>query len=297
MVTRRTALKTLIALGATASLGTEALAAKPALTWMAFPADASGFNRAPVLLTAGDEAILIDGGFTLADGRALAAAIKATGKKLTTILVTQKDPDYYFSLGPVKAAFPAARVVSTAEIVAGINGNVSKKLAVWGPQLKENGPQTLADVVIPEATDARSFTVGGHPIELIAEPGHPHSTYVWVPSLKAAFGGVLVVADHHVWMADSPTPADRKAWVKSLDALAARKPKIVVAGHLLPSSKTDASAIAFTRAYLLAYEQEAAKAADSKALSAAMKARYPGLASEGSLDLGAKVVKGEMAWG
>ena len=45
--------------------------------------------------------------------------------------------------------------------IAAINGNVEKKLATWGPQLKENGPQTMADIVLPEAFDGRTFTVDG----------------------------------------------------------------------------------------------------------------------------------------
>src|SRR5205807_1269556 len=115
------------------------------LTWRLFPAGQNGFFRAPVLVSGGAEAVLIDGGFTLSDGKVVAEAIKATGKRLTTIYVSQSDPDYYFSLGPIKAAFPDARVIAAPAAVAAIKGSVEKKLAVWGPQLKDNGPQTLAD--------------------------------------------------------------------------------------------------------------------------------------------------------
>src|SRR5690242_2836158 len=103
-----------------------------------FPAGQNGFFRAPVLLEGPSEALLIDGGFSYPDGRALADAIKATGKKLTAIYISQSDPDYYFSLKPVREAFPAAKVVAASTTLAAIKGNVDKKLAVWGPQLKEN---------------------------------------------------------------------------------------------------------------------------------------------------------------
>ena len=49
---------------------------------------------------------MIDGGFRLSDGHALAKAIVATGKRLTTIYISQSDPDYYFGLAPVLEAFP-----------------------------------------------------------------------------------------------------------------------------------------------------------------------------------------------
>jgi glyoxylase-like metal-dependent hydrolase (beta-lactamase superfamily II) len=299
MMTRRDTMKTLLA-GGTAALFAHADlagAAGTAPTWTMFQADEKGFLRTPVLLTGPTEAVLIDGGFTLSDGRALAEAIKATGKTLTTIYVSQSDPDYYFSLGPVKAAFPRARILADAATVSAIKGNVEKKLAVWGPQLKENGPQTLADVVIPEVSDLRTLTVDGAAIEIVVTPGLANRRYLWVPSLEAVFGGVLVYAGIHVWMADSPTSAERQAWIRILDEVAARKPKVVVPGHSAPGFPTDDRAIAYTRAYLVAYEEEAAKAADSAALIAAMKKRYPQAGEEFSLELGAKVAKGEMKWG
>src|SRR4051794_14046022 len=106
------------------------------LTSRYFPAGERGFYRAPVLISGATEAVLIDGGFTYSDGRAVADAIKATGKHLTQIYISQSDPDYYFSLGPIKAAFPDARVIAASTTVAAIRGNVEKKLAVWRPQLK-----------------------------------------------------------------------------------------------------------------------------------------------------------------
>jgi hypothetical protein len=55
------------------------------LSWKHLPAGEQGFFRAPVLLSGHSEAVLIDGGFTFADGRAVVEAIRATGKTLTTI--------------------------------------------------------------------------------------------------------------------------------------------------------------------------------------------------------------------
>jgi glyoxylase-like metal-dependent hydrolase (beta-lactamase superfamily II) len=293
-------MKTLIAVAAAAAAqssgGAGAQTAAP-LSWKHFPADERGFLRAPVLLTSDKEVILIDGGFTLADGRALAEAVKATGKTLTTVYVSQSDPDYYFGLGPVKAAFPSASFIAAPATVAAINNNVQKKLDTWGPQLKENGPQTLADVVIPTPSDIRSLSLGSHQIEIVEVSGLANRRYLWVPSLKAVFGGVLTFSGLHVWTADTPTPAHRAAWVKALDEMASRRPEIVVAGHMAPGSPTDASPIAYTRDYLLAFEEEASKAADSAALIAAMTKRYPNAGLAVALNIGAKVVKGEMKWG
>lgn len=267
------------------------------LTWKHFPAGQNGFFRAPVLLSGPTEALLIDGGFTLSDGTAVAEAIKAGGKTLKTVYISQSDPDYYFSLGPVRAAFPQAPVLAASSTLAAIRASVQKKLDVWGPQLKENGPQTLDDIVMPAASDAASLSIDDAAVEIVNADGLQNRRYLWVPSLEAIFGGVLVFSGVHVWVADTATPELRAAWINNLDAMTERKPRIVVPGHATVDAPTDASAIAYTRAYLLAFEEEAAKAADSAALIAAMKQRYPDAGMDVALNIGAKVALGEMKWG
>ena len=71
-------------------------------------------------------------------------------------------------------------------------------------------------------------------------------------------------------------------------------------GHYLPnpdgSAPTTLAAVSFTQAYLQTFEQAAARAGDSTQLIAAMKHHYPQLGESASLELGAKVVKGELKW-
>ena len=299
MTTRRNLIQTFAAAGvATALLGVNnAMAASTPLTLKHFPAGEHGFFRAPVLISGAREAVLIDGGFTLPDGKALAEAIKASGKTLTTIYISQSDPDYYFSLGPIKAAFPAARVIAASATIAAIKSSVEKKLATWGPQLKDNGPQTLSDIVMPEPFDGASIPLEGQTIESVNAEGLANCRYLALKSLDAVFGGVLVFSGVHVWTADTPGIEGRKAWIKTLDAMAARKPAVVIPGHMAPTAAIDVSAIRYTRDYLVAFEEELAKAADSAALIAAMTQRYPTAGMGVALQIGAKVAKGEMKWG
>ncbi|NUU42599.1 MBL fold metallo-hydrolase [Tardiphaga robiniae] len=290
-------MKTTLAAGTAAVFAPEELHAAGGLSWKHIPAGEKGFFRAPVLISGASEAVLIDGGFTYPDGRAVADAIKATGKKLTTIYVSQSDPDYYFSLKPIKTAFPEVQVIAAPETVATIKSSVEKKLAVWGPQLKENGPQTLADVVVPDVFDKKTFSVDGETIEIVDAEGLTNRRYLFVPSLNAVFGGVMIFAGVYVWTADTPTKEQRAAWVANLDKIAARKPAIVVPGHMTPESPTDLSGVAHTKAYLVAFEEELAKAKDSATLKSAMAARFPGLGMGVALDIGSKVATGEMKWG
>jgi glyoxylase-like metal-dependent hydrolase (beta-lactamase superfamily II) len=267
------------------------------LTWKHFPAGEHGFFRAPTLISGAREAVLVDAGFTFPDGKALAEAIKATGKALTTVYISQSDPDYYFSLKPIRAAFPQARIIAAPATIAAIGSSVEKKLSTWGPQLKENGPQTMADIVIPEAFDGHALTLEGNTIEIVDADGLANRRYLHAPALNAIFGGVLLFAGVHVWTADTAGADARAKWIKNLDALAARKPEVVVAGHMAAGAATDSSSIAYTREYLVAFEEELAKAADSTALIAAMTRRYPDAGMGVALQIGAKVAKGEMKWG
>ena len=260
--------------------------------------DAGARRRIARLLGPGD--LILTGGVELvfgADGRAVAEAIKASGKQLTTIYVSQSDPDYYFSLGPIKAAFPAARVLAASDTIAAIRANVQKKIATWAPQLKENGPQKLADIVFPEAYDGPALMLEGNTIEIVKAQGLENRRYLWVPSLNAVFGGVLIFSGLHVWTADTPTATSRAAWVKNLEAIAARNPAVVVPGHLGAHGALDVSAVNYTREYLLAFEQELARAANGDALIAAMSKRYPDAGLAAALQIGAKVAMGEMKWG
>ena len=299
MTNRRDAIKTLAAAGAAMTLGgAERVVAKTnELTWRHFPAGERGFFRAPVLISGTREAVLVDAGFTFLDGKALADAIETSGKTLTIVYISQSDPDYYFGLKPIKAAFPDARVIAASATIAAIEGNIEKKLSTWGPQLADNGPQTRADIVMPRPFDGRALDVEGHAIQIVEADGLANRRHVHVPSLDAIFGGVLIFAGVHVWTADTPGRAARAQWIRNLEALAARKPAVVVPGHMAPDAATDWSSIAYTRDYLLAFEAELARAADSGALIAAMTRRYPDAGMGVALQIGAKVAKGEMAWG
>jgi len=70
----------------------------------------------------------------------------------------------------------------------------------------------------------------------------------------------------------------------------------VVPGHFAQGAPLNIESVRFTRDYLKAFDQEATAAADSAALVAAMKQRYPELDDTSSLELSAKVIKGEMKW-
>jgi glyoxylase-like metal-dependent hydrolase (beta-lactamase superfamily II) len=110
-------------------------------------------------------------------------------------------------------------------------------------------------------------------------------------------GGVVVAENIHVWMADTQTPQSHADWLATLQSIESLKPKTIIPGHYLGDSARSLAAVQFTADYIKAFDEETAKAKDSAALIAAMKERFPTLGDESSLELSAKVAKGEMKWG
>ena len=234
----------------------------------------------------------IDAQFQRNDAEKLVEMIKATGKKLTTVYISQSDPDYYFGLDVIHAAFPDAKIVATQATIDQINASKDGKVAFWGPQLKDNAPKS---VVVPEPLKGTTFELEGHKFEV--QGVDKERTFVWIPSLKAVVGGVLVNGNNmHVWTADTQTPKSRKQWVEALNEITGLNPQVVVPGHFLPGAPKTLESVEFTRQYLLTLEKELPKAKDSAALIAAMKKHYPQLKDDSSLQLSAKVLKGEMKW-
>jgi glyoxylase-like metal-dependent hydrolase (beta-lactamase superfamily II) len=295
---RRTLLSA-AALSATLSLASLAVhAAEPLKLDVYNPGAKSMFPVSSELVTGQADAVLIDAQFQRNDAEALVQKIKASGKKLTTVYISHSDPDYYFGLDVIQAAFPDAKIVATPQTVAAIQASKDGKLAHWGPILKENAPKAL---VVPEPLAGDSIELEGRKIQVMGLDGPtPARTFAWIPSIKAVVGGVPVSANIHLWVADTQTPESRRDWLKTLGRIEALRPKTVVPGHFEPnadgSMPYSVASVKFTRSYLQAFETEAAKAKDSAALVAAMKKRYPKLQHASSLELSAKVIKGEMKW-
>ncbi|BEE02350.1 Vmh family MBL fold metallo-hydrolase [Aeromonas dhakensis] len=243
-------------------------------------------------LVAGDkEAILIDAQFDVQNGQALVDMIKKSGKKLTTVYISAGDPDFYFGLEPVMAAFPDVKVLADQHVVDHINQTKDAKLSYWSPILGKGAPKSLT---VPQVMTASHLTLDGEKIE-IKEMNTPNA-YLWAPSIKTAFGGVPVYSGVHVWMADSQTKAARSNWVKALNNLLALKPERVVPGHFLGTAPKGTEAVTFTRDYVERFEQELAKAKNSGQLIEALKNAYPSLPVDDGLAIGAKVNTGEMKW-
>ena len=258
------------------------------------PGAAAIFPVSSVLVSGDKDAILIDAQFGKAQAQHVVDKIRASGKHLTTIYISHGDPDYYFGLQTLTDAFPDATVLASAPTVEHINKTKDAKLAFWGPQMGVDAPVKL---IVPQVLNGNSLQLEGRDLEVIGLNGkQPDRSFVWIPSLKAVVGGVVVADNIHVWMADTQTPQSHKQWLSTLKRIDSLQPGVVVPGHYLGENDRSIEAVHFTRDYIKAFDEETLKAKDSAELIAAMKKRYPDLAEESSLELSAKVAKGEMKW-
>lgn len=290
----RTALLFSLALTGLAGAAQAKDAAQPLKLDVYHPGDKAIFPVASVLVEGEHDAVLIDAQFAKGYAQKLVGKIKASGKHLTTIYISHGDPDYYFGLDVLHAAFPDAKIVASKPTVEHIQASAKAKLAYWGPILKQDAPATL---VTPGVLDGDKLTVEGRELDVVGLDGPtPDRSFVWIPSLKAVVGGVVVFGNLHVWMADTQTPESHAKWIATLDRIEKLKPTKVVPGHFQRGTPFDLSQVRFTRDYIEAYDTEAAKAKDSTALVAAMEKRYPKAGLKSSLELSAKVSKGEMKW-
>lgn len=272
----------------------QAMAADPLHLDVYNPGHDALFPVSSVIVSGEREAVLVDAQFGKAQAEQVAERLRASGKRLTTIYISHGDPDYYFGLDTLTQAFPDAKVVASAATVAHIRQTMDAKLAYWGPQMGADKP---AKLVVPQVLAGNRFELEGRTLEVVGLDGpQPDRSFVWIPSIKAVVGGVVVSENIHVWMADTQSAQSHTDWLATLAHIEKLAPRTVIPGHYLGQSSHSLDAVRFTAGYIRAFDSEAAKARDAAALIAAMSKRYPNLADESSLELGAKVAKGEMKW-
>jgi glyoxylase-like metal-dependent hydrolase (beta-lactamase superfamily II) len=259
--------------------------AESKLTVQVLTGTPQGFLVDSTLVSGDHDAILVDAGFTLADAHRIAGAILDSKKNLTTVYVTHWHPDHYFGLTVLKQAFPKAKLVATATTVAEIKKSAQAKAKQWAPMYGTNIP---TQPVIPTAVSGKTLTLEGQTLEIHADVqgDDVHNSYLWIPSIKTVIAGDIVYHGVHVWTAET-NPETRKAWLKTLDELDALSPTTVVPGHKDPTTKDDPSGITATRDYLKAFDESLASSKSADELEGKMKARYPHLALDIILHLGA----------
>lgn len=255
-----------------------------------FLAKPEHFGVTSTLIEGDKEVLLVNAQFSKSEALRIAADILDSGKTLKTIFVSYGDPDFYFGLDVFKQYFPNVQIIATPETVKHIQDTQALKVQYWGPKMGANAP---TQIIIPQAYTAKTLKFENESIEI---KGKKELTYLWIPSVKAVVGGIPVSSGIHLWMADTPTTKDRAEVIQALESIKALKPTTVVPAHMKAGAAEGLDAVNFSIDYLKQYEKAVKATKDSAQLIQSMQKQYPALGESDSLDLGAKVVKGEMQW-
>jgi glyoxylase-like metal-dependent hydrolase (beta-lactamase superfamily II) len=250
-----------------------------------YTASPGGFLVDSTIVMGDKDAVVIDAQFTLADAHRLVAEILESKKNLTTVYITHAHPDHYFGLEVIHAAFPKAKLVALPATVAEIKKTWQGKVKQWGPLY---GAQITTQPTIPTALAGTTIELEGQKLEVHGgvQGDEADNSYVWIPSIKTVVAGDIVYRGVHAWTAE--TKADqRKAWVKTLDELAALKPAVVVPGHKDPKLDNAPAGIDQTKQYLEAFETAVTSSKNAADVEQKVKAKYKDLQLDVILHFGA----------
>jgi glyoxylase-like metal-dependent hydrolase (beta-lactamase superfamily II) len=209
-------------------------------------------------------------------------------KNLTTVYVTHWHPDHYFGLVVIKQAFPKAKFVATPETIKEIKKTAAAKVKQWTPVFGTLVPQVP---VQPTPLTGKTITLEGQTLEIHdkVQGDAADSSYVWIPSIKTVVAGDIAFRGVHVWTAETNAES-RKAWIKTLDEIAALKPDVVIAGHKdVTKYKDDAAApvLKATRDYLNDFDAAVTSSKSAQEVQDKMKKKYADLQLDVILQVGA----------
>lgn len=262
-------MKSILLAAALLSLSSQSFAeTKPMLKVFTHTALDAGFVVNSHLLVGNKEAVLVDAQFTRSEAKKVVEMILGTGKKLTKVFVTHGHPDHYFGFEVIQKAFPEAKLVSKAEVIADIKATAQGKLDYWKPIYKDD----LTDkAIIPEELAANELTIDGVKVEIkaLGEGESEHAYVLNIPSLRAVVAGDAIYNQVHLWLAEGHP----QAWLTSLKVIEALQPKTIYPGH--GKSGNAAALIKENRQYIENFvtQTQIAKTADD--LSKTMQKLYP----------------------
>ncbi|VTM90043.1 Arsenate reductase and related proteins, glutaredoxin family [Raoultella ornithinolytica] len=123
----------LSALAVATALFSSAAFAAPLTLQTYNPQDKGIFAVNSTLASGPHEAVLFDAQFSVKDGEKLVDMIRKSGKKLSRIVITSGDPDFYFGLEPLVKAFPDAKSCRHGRGGQAHRSNPGREAGILGP--------------------------------------------------------------------------------------------------------------------------------------------------------------------
>ena len=200
-----------------------------------FPAGSK--NKTAILVTGESEALLVDAGFTRADGHRLAAEVLDSGKPLTTVFISHGDPDFYFGAEVIADAFPDAAFVATRRSSSSTSStSYEGKLKAWARARPEP-----AHPAGRHRTAHRRPHRRGQPLRgaRAAPAGLPDRRYLLRPSTAPCSAASCCSRACTSGPPTAPPPSCAPRGSACSTRWQALDPQLVVAGHRLPDAPAD----------------------------------------------------------
>ena len=178
-----------------------------------------------VLITGTREATLVDTLMVTSDAHKLVEAIKASGKRLTQILITHAHPDHYFGLPIVQAAFPEARVLARPTTVEFLK-EFQAKVVHWQEMYAGEIPTSLQ---LPTVLDGNILKLEDDGIHIVDcdMVETTQATAFYVPSARTFIAADVIYSKCHHYMSDVGR-AD--TWIEAIEKLS----KVGHITHVVP---------------------------------------------------------------
>jgi len=237
------------------------------------------------------DAVLVDMFLSVQHSRELVDWLLESGKNLVTVYVTHAHGDHYLGLKLLLDAFPGARAVATAPVVAGIENQIKPEFvrSFWEPRFPGQLPSQFR---APEALAGDTLDLEGEALKVI-ELGHTdtaHSTALHVPSIGLVVSGDCVYNDTHLYLAECDEQA-RNEWLRALDRIESLRPKAVVAGHGVLEPDSSPRHIEETRRYIRDFNASLATTSTQLELYEKQLSLHPNRVNPGSLWAAAKAAR------
>ena len=257
-----------------------------------FGTDDNSFNVTAVILQKEADVYLINAGFTKAAANELVDFINTEKLNLKGAFVIHGDPDYYFGMEQILRSIPKLEILSTEETQQHIAESVIGKLAVWSSVLQEQAP---VNVILPKAVTGDKLNILGTEFEFVGDD--KNRINLFEKNDKLLIGGIDIFNELHIFLADTGSEEKLQAWIDRLTSLEALNPEIVIPSHADLNASFDKKALSATKEYLQKAIEFTKASSRSEELAASLKTAYPYYINTGVIDLGAKVLLGEIQWG
>ena len=204
------------------------------------------------LVTTSDGDLLVNTGFIGNGERNKALFAPHRTGALRRILLTQSHADHYGALPEQKEdgtqVIAGAGFTETADYFERLAPFLARRSGkLWASMTRRNGPPPTPPVVIPdlEVADVHRFEQGGRRFEVVKTPGGETlcAIFVWLPDERTVFTGNLFGP---VWRAmpnlvtiRGDKPRLVRAYLKSVEAVRALNPELVITGHGEPIRGAD----------------------------------------------------------